>query len=613
MLAALFPVLALVCVFLFQCEGQTFGSINLNHGGGFDVQGSCQMNSRYLVGYRVDAMAGGQLKFSVVDTYTRQSLDQTLNVPVTYVSCAENSNKVVAAGTNGNIYVANWDSTNPRNLTFQTITTNPNYNIRQAVYYFVNGRDWIIASYMDNSNANKWRYVMRVDYTNTPVARIDYYISVNINSFLFRLNAAYPDRLLYVDGGSLRQINLVNNATFQYSNTLTCSDSTDKQYAIDVSSFRFMAPCSNTPLYNYNTNSATGSNFAFTSPVRQVHISGNFVYATYMQGIQPEIRMYRAIDASYLARYMLPPNVNVTATFNVMNQKLYMQDSFMTTVFDLNHVVIDSASLTNAANREMIINVRSVTSSITLTSNQLPSISVGGRAATSISWQINGTQIKATAPFGVGRNQIVTLTWPNSAWISSISSDFSYNPPTIVNVTGSPGPTAGGTIVRLTCTNLGQPGTDAVTVFFGGSQVTSFFNVTDTVFFITPSSTVPGPASIRIQTGSQDSSEPFFVMYSAPIISSTSPSGNFNLNGNENISIYGSNFGVCAAGVNCAPIYVTIGGKNATNVIYVSNGEIRCTTPAGGGKNLAIIVNVNGYSSVRSNHLDIFLNHLAAQ
>jgi len=134
---------------------------------------------------------------------------------------------------------------------------------------------------------------------------------------------------------------------------------------------------------------------------------------------------------------------------------------------------------------------------ITLTGTNLlgaTSVTVGGVAATSVQ-VVNSTTVTAITPAGTAGLKAVSVT--TSGGTATLVSGFTYlSPPTLVSVAPTTGPTAGGTLITLTGTNL--LGATSVTV--GGVAVTSVTVVSSsTVTAVTPAGTV-GAKTVAVTT-----------------------------------------------------------------------------------------------------------------
>jgi formylglycine-generating enzyme required for sulfatase activity len=218
---------------------------------------------------------------------------------------------------------------------------------------------------------------------------------------------------------------------------------------------------------------------------------------------------------------------------------------------------------------------------ITITGTNLTgttSVTVGGAAATSVS-VVSATTVTAVTPAGTAGAKTVSLTTPGGT--ANLSNGFTYGlGPSISSVSPNVGPTAGGTAITITGTNL--TGTSSVTV--GGNPATSVSVVSaTTVTAVTPAGTA-GAANVSLTTpyGSTTANGAFtYQLYGTPTISSVLPSGG-PLAGGTAITITGTNLTGASS--------VTIGGVAATSVSVVSATTVTAVTPAGtaGAKTVSV-------------------------
>ncbi|MFM7053088.1 MAG: IPT/TIG domain-containing protein, partial [Planctomycetota bacterium] len=218
---------------------------------------------------------------------------------------------------------------------------------------------------------------------------------------------------------------------------------------------------------------------------------------------------------------------------------------------------------------------------ITITGTNLTgtsSVTVGGAAATSVS-VVSATTVTAVTPAGTAGAKTVSLTTPGGT--ANLTNGFTYGlGPTISSVSPNVGPTAGGTAITITGTNL--TGTSSVTV--GGNPATSVSVVSaTTVTAVTPAGTA-GAANVSLTTpyGSTTATGAFtYQLYGTPTISSVLPSGG-PLAGGTAITITGTNLTGASS--------VTIGGVAATSVSVVSATTVTAVTPAGtaGAKTVSV-------------------------
>jgi hypothetical protein len=190
---------------------------------------------------------------------------------------------------------------------------------------------------------------------------------------------------------------------------------------------------------------------------------------------------------------------------------------------------------------------------------------------------VSPTEITATTPAGIVLGPVnVTVTTPGGP--STDPDGFTYeSAPTIATtdgVTPDSGPTAGGTAVTITGTNL--LGTTSVT--FGGTAATSFtVNSATSVTAITPAGAA-GPVDVTVSTTSAPAATDHdgFTYVAPPTINATdgvTPDSGPTTGGTP-VTITGTGFTGATA--------ITFGGVPATQVLVSPDGtSIDATTPAG--------------------------------
>ncbi len=202
------------------------------------------------------------------------------------------------------------------------------------------------------------------------------------------------------------------------------------------------------------------------------------------------------------------------------------------------------------------------------------SVKFGSAAATNVSVNAQGTQLTATSPAGRGTVD-VTVTTPGGTSTTSSADQFTYvSAPTVSGLTPSSGPTAGGTSVAITGTNL----SGATSVRFGSSPATSVsVNAQGTQLTATSPAgtgtldvtvTTPGGTSA---TGTADR----FTYVPPPTVTAISPASG-STGGGTSVTITGTSLSETTA--------VTFGSSAATALVVNAAGtQITATSPAGTG------------------------------
>ena len=151
-------------------------------------------------------------------------------------------------------------------------------------------------------------------------------------------------------------------------------------------------------------------------------------------------------------------------------------------------------------------------------------VSFGGTAASSFTVN-SATQITATAPARSAGTVDITVTTASGTSTTSSSDRFAYiAAPTVTGVTPTVGPTAGGTSVVITGTNL----SGATAVSFGGTAATSYTVNSATQITATSPARSAGTVDITVTTvggTSATGASDRFTYMAAPTVTGVSPSG----------------------------------------------------------------------------------------
>ncbi len=205
------------------------------------------------------------------------------------------------------------------------------------------------------------------------------------------------------------------------------------------------------------------------------------------------------------------------------------------------------------------------------------SVTIGGQPASVSS--CNHTQIVCQLPAGQGTNKAVVVTISGQPSLSPVT--FSYDGPTITNVSPNVGPTAGGIEITLTGSSFGTNGT----LFFNGLPIsTTGYNQSQIKFMLPAGQGVSN--TISVDVSGQLSPNAYFN-YGVPGITSVSPNHGPAAGGVE-ITVGGTNFGTSGT--------LTLNGQTVTPTSY-SNTQIKFMLPAGQGTNNSIVVGVSGQNS----------------
>ena len=210
---------------------------------------------------------------------------------------------------------------------------------------------------------------------------------------------------------------------------------------------------------------------------------------------------------------------------------------------------------------------------------------------TSIS-AVTATSLTVTSPAGTGTVD-VTVTTPNgTSAVNAPSDHFTYNAPALPTVTGvspSSGPTAGGTSVTVTGTNL----TGASAVDFGTANPgTSISAVTATSLTVTsPAGTGTVDVTVTTPNGTSAVNAPsdHFTYNAAPTVTNVSPNNGPQAGGNT-VTVTGSGFVSGSTAVDFGP---TAG----TSVSVASGTSLTVSVPAGTGTVSVTVITTGGGSS----------------
>ncbi len=208
-------------------------------------------------------------------------------------------------------------------------------------------------------------------------------------------------------------------------------------------------------------------------------------------------------------------------------------------------------------------------------------VTFGATAATGFTVN-SATEITATAPAGTGTVDVTVTTAEGTSAISS-ADRFTYVPaPVVTSVSPTSGPTAGGTTVTITGTNLGTVND----VEFGAANAASFTSLSNTsISAVTPAGT--GSVTIRVSTagGTHDSNVTFTYVL-PPTITAINPNQG-PAKGGTQVSIVGTNL-TGATGVMFGNVAATsFSASSSTAATAVSPAgtaglvNVRITTPGG--------------------------------
>eukprot|EP00002_Diphylleia_rotans_P014939 TRINITY_DN28_c0_g1_i1.p1 TRINITY_DN28_c0_g1~~TRINITY_DN28_c0_g1_i1.p1 ORF type:complete len:732 (+),score=160.24 TRINITY_DN28_c0_g1_i1:87-2282(+) len=214
-------------------------------------------------------------------------------------------------------------------------------------------------------------------------------------------------------------------------------------------------------------------------------------------------------------------------------------------------------------------------------------VSIGVSYCTNIQL-VSDTKLTCTIPPGVGKDLAVIVVVNGLA--SSKPLYFSYDAPSIQQISASHGPTEGRQSLTITGLNFGPEDT-WVTGYVGEyrSPNTRWISA-NAVELLTPKGVGKGLV-VSVVVGDQRSAERVLYNYDAPTIESITPS-NGPTTGGASVIVKGSNFGPRYS----MPV-VSVGGKNCVFTTWRDDSKLECSLPDGVGTNKQVVVNVGGQAS----------------
>ena len=212
-------------------------------------------------------------------------------------------------------------------------------------------------------------------------------------------------------------------------------------------------------------------------------------------------------------------------------------------------------------------------------------------AAPATAFTVNSaTSITATAPAGAAGVVDITVTTAGGTSATSAADQYTYvAAPTVTSVSPTGGPSAGGTAVAITGTNLNG----AIAVTFGATPATSFtVNSATSISAVSPAGA--GTVDVRVTTAggtSATSAADQYTFFAPPGITSVSPAAGPTAGGTV-VTINGSNLGGATT--------VTFGGASAS-IVTDTPTQITVTTPAHAAGLVDVVVTTPGGSATATN------------
>ena len=200
------------------------------------------------------------------------------------------------------------------------------------------------------------------------------------------------------------------------------------------------------------------------------------------------------------------------------------------------------------------------------------------------------TSITATAPAGTGTVD-VTVTTASGTSATSVADQFTYIPaPTITSINTTSGPTAGGTTVIITGTNLSS----ATGVKFGTNSATGLTANTATSITVTAPAGSAGTVDVTLTTAggtSATSAADQFTYVAAPTVTSLATTSGPTAGGTT-VIITGTNLSSATG--------VKFGAASATGLTANTATSITVTAPAGSAGTVDVTVTTVGGTSATS-------------
>ena len=205
-------------------------------------------------------------------------------------------------------------------------------------------------------------------------------------------------------------------------------------------------------------------------------------------------------------------------------------------------------------------------------------VTFGSTAATHVT-VVNATAVTATVPANTTAGTVdVTITTPGGTSAVVPADQFTYQaPPTVTGISPAAGPTAGGTVITITGTNL----TNATAVTFGSTAATHVTVVNATAVTATAPAHAAGTVDVTITTPggtSAKSSADQYAYVAPPAVTAVAPAATpWYRNATVLFLITGANF---------------VPGQTTVTFSYPSNGT--ALNPAGFTVNTVTATTING-------------------
>ncbi len=199
----------------------------------------------------------------------------------------------------------------------------------------------------------------------------------------------------------------------------------------------------------------------------------------------------------------------------------------------------------------------------------------------------SSTEIKVTAPAGTGTVDVIVTT-PGGPSANTAADNYTYVAAPTCSISPNQGPTAGGTAVTITGTNL----TGATEVKFGANPGTGLVVESSTEIKVTaPAGTGTVDVTVTTPGGTATCSGGGFTYVAAPTVTEVIPDEGPTAGGNT-VTIKGTNF--------TGATQVKFGANLGTDLEVKSATEIEVTAPAGAAGTVDVIVTTLGGPSANT-------------
>ena len=217
------------------------------------------------------------------------------------------------------------------------------------------------------------------------------------------------------------------------------------------------------------------------------------------------------------------------------------------------------------------------------------SVAFGSSAATGVVVNAGGTSLTANSPAGTGTVDVIATT-PGGPSATSSADHFTYVPaPTVTGVSPGAGPSAGGTTVTVTGTNL-----TAATVAFGPSAATGVVINAGGTSLTATSPAGSGTVDVTATTAggtSATSSADHFTYVPAPTVTGVSPSSG-PVAGGTLVTVTGTNLSGASVAFGPSPgtaVKVNAGGTSLTTKSPAGSGTVDVIVTTAGGSSATSI------------------------